>query len=96
MYIPERSHSFDSGSSSKQSRKLVLMCPHEDCLYHAQAVFSARRDVTKYLRDVHDESLFPCEFPGCRKIGGKGFFREEAFIKHMKEHEEAMMAEDEF
>jgi len=70
-------HNIESpGSTSPSSppgkgRGRALSCPHEGCAYHHDASFSnflipkksfsAKKYFTKHLREVHDESLFPCQ-----------------------------------
>jgi hypothetical protein len=95
--IEVSSDSDDPQSSS--SRKTALSCPHGDCSYHHDAArsssspnlrryFSTKRDFTKHLREVHDESLYPCGAPGCGRVGARGFFRERDLSKHQKDHHE--------
>jgi hypothetical protein len=45
-----------------------------------------QKDLTKHLREVHDESLNPCDFPGCGRVGKKGFFRKRDLLKHQKDY----------
>jgi hypothetical protein len=84
---------------SSSSQKTALSCPHEDCSYHHDVApsssstnlrryFRTRRDFTKHLREMHDESLYPCDAPGCGRVGGRGFFRERDLSKHQKDHHE--------
>ncbi|KAF8851831.1 hypothetical protein BDZ45DRAFT_132228 [Acephala macrosclerotiorum] len=69
--------------------KRARTCPHEGCPYHSsttgpssesdenqqQIVFQMRKELTRHLREAHDESPFPCTASGCRRIGRKGFCR---------------------
>ncbi|KAH6699723.1 hypothetical protein BKA61DRAFT_621560, partial [Leptodontidium sp. MPI-SDFR-AT-0119] len=63
----------------------LFCCPHEDCFYHHDG-FGAQKYFTKHLREVHDESLYPCDVSGCGRIGGRGFFRKRDLMKHQKGH----------
>ncbi|RFU34071.1 hypothetical protein B7463_g2321, partial [Scytalidium lignicola] len=67
-------------------------CPHFDCEAYRGAgifdfitshAFKKQSEYTAHMRKVHDESLFPCTVSGCKRVGGKGFFREKDFLKHM-------------
>jgi hypothetical protein len=84
---------------SSRSQKTALSCPHGDCSYHHDAArsssslnprmyFRTKKDFTKHLREVHDESLYPCDAPGCGRVGGRGFFRERDLSKHRKDYHE--------
>jgi hypothetical protein len=83
--------------STRNAKRSCLSCPHEDCLYYQEAVdnqtplsnfqngnmwFHSQKDCTKHMRDVHDESLYPCDFLGCDRIKGKGFCRKRDLLKH--------------
>lgn len=46
--------------------------------------FEKTSDYMKHMREIHDDALFLCDVPGCKKKGGKGYFRERDFIKHRK------------
>jgi hypothetical protein len=48
--------------------------------------FQTRGELTKHLREVHDESPFPCQEKICSRVGGKGFFREKGLLKHVEDH----------
>ncbi len=81
-------------------RNKILSCPHEGCVYHSQTtamppnppgnqdqiVFRKRQEFTQHLREVHNESLFPCNILGCDRNGGRGFFRKRDLLKHQKGH----------
>lgn len=55
-----------------------------------QEPFAKVADFTRHMRELHDESLFPCQVPHCSKIRGKGYFRERDLINHHKKaHPEA-------
>lgn len=88
------SEGFEGQSVPKRrgSRKRIPTCPHEGCSYHSQAstspgqpkpkVFQTSREFTRHLREVHDDSSFPCIVAGCPRVGRKGFFREGDLIRH--------------
>lgn len=70
-------------------------CPHAFCseyrtLEAAQTEsmpFSTSKEFRAHMRKVHNETPFPCPEPGCRRIGGKGYFRELDLKNHQrKEH----------
>jgi hypothetical protein len=48
--------------------------------------FQTQGELTKHLREVHDESPFPCEEIGCSRVGGRGFFRRKDLAKHVNDH----------
>ncbi|CAG8957837.1 hypothetical protein HYFRA_00000177 [Hymenoscyphus fraxineus] len=52
--------------------------------------FSSRSAYTKHMREAHNETPYPCDVPGCLRVGRKGYFREKDLIKHRKdEHPES-------
>ena len=54
------------------------------------ASFPTTTAYREHMRQVHNESPFPCGVPGCPKIAGKGYFRKTDMLKHRKkEHSEA-------
>lgn len=80
------------------------VCPHSRCEFHREASFwalsqreqldqrpfSKQADLTKHLREVHGETPFPCDVPGCDKVGAKGYVREKDLMKHRSaKHPEA-------
>lgn len=82
---------------SPRKRKATFSCPHETCSHSSgmaslpdepamHRTFLTRGEFTKHLREVHDESLFPCVEIGCCRIGGRGFFRKKDLLNHVKEH----------
>jgi hypothetical protein len=82
---------------SSRKRKTTFSCPHETCSHPSgmaslpdepamHRTFLTRGEFTKHLREVHDESLFPCVEMGCCRIGGRGFFRKKDLLNHVKEH----------
>ncbi|KAI1863909.1 uncharacterized protein JN550_009188 [Neoarthrinium moseri] len=72
------------------------VCPHSGCEHHRgesfyelsqqeqiqQRPFGKRSELTKHLKDDHGETPFPCDVPGCDKIGAKGYVREKDCMKH--------------
>jgi hypothetical protein len=64
-------------------RRMHLSCPHQDCLSHPDTalegsrIFESQSELTKHMRAVHNECLFPCTETRCSRVGGKGFFRNE-------------------
>ncbi|KAK9424548.1 hypothetical protein SUNI508_03424 [Seiridium unicorne] len=72
------------------------VCPHVGCEYHRDSSFrdlpleqqledrpfTKQSDFSKHLKEVHDETPFPCKFPGCDKVGGKGYIRQKDLMKH--------------
>jgi hypothetical protein len=84
-----------------RKRKTTFKCPHDTCSHSSgtssgsdqspSGVFSSRTfqtrgEFTKHLREVHNESIFPCPEIGCSRVGGKGFFREKDLLNHVKDH----------
>ncbi|PMD45466.1 hypothetical protein L207DRAFT_508346 [Hyaloscypha variabilis F] len=52
--------------------------------------FSSQSAYTKHMRDEHNECAFPCDVPGCTRIGRRGYFREKDLLKHRRqEHPDA-------
>lgn len=82
------------------SSNMGRSCTHSDCSSYRGDVtkngynwrtgdpaFKKVSDWTKHMKEVHDESLFPCPVSGCGRIRRKGYFRERDLVKHMtKEH----------
>jgi hypothetical protein len=90
-----------SSQTSPPKRKTTFKCPHEICSYSGtlgshpnqqlpdavmSRTFQTRGEFTKHLREVHDESTFPCVEIGCSRIGGRGFFRKKDLLKHVKDN----------
>lgn len=85
-------------SPSSRTMRLSSMpvCPHPGCEYHRTASFqflsdeeqlrtrpfAKQGDLTKHMKEVHDETPFPCTISGCDKVGAKGYVREKDFMKH--------------
>jgi hypothetical protein len=91
-------------NTSSLHRSTCQICPHPDCPQYRgpeflqlrrgeqkkQKPFASQAEYTKHIRDVHDESPFPCDIPDCKKVGGRGYFREKDLLKHRKDqHPEA-------
>lgn len=78
--------------------KKKIYCLHVDCwdledsegssspLQRRRRSFQTQSHYTSHLREVHDESLFPCTAVGCARKGGKGFFRSRDLLKHTRDH----------
>jgi hypothetical protein len=45
--------------------------------------FKKASEWTKHMKEVHDESPFPCTVTGCNRVRGKGYFRERDLVKHV-------------
>ncbi|MCJ1402341.1 hypothetical protein MMC11_005561 [Xylographa trunciseda] len=52
--------------------------------WEKQMPFSSTSAHTKHMREVHNESPYPCDVAHCPKIGGKGYFRKKDMLKHRK------------
>lgn len=81
---------------SSQGWRLVYACSHDDCRdYRPESPKeeSLREDFgypfktlaarTKHLKEVHNESKFPCPVPLCEKVGGQGYERKSDLVKHI-------------
>lgn len=84
----------------------VRSCPHHDCLAyrgtvdrsgsgcHFDNAFKKASEFTKHMKDVHDESPFPCTIAGCSRVRRKGYFRKRDLVKHVaKAHPEVEQSE---
>ncbi|KAE9985719.1 hypothetical protein BLS_005685 [Venturia inaequalis] len=69
-------------------------CNHTDCKVKAIAVsqkaFKSMKEYRAHLREVHDQTPFPCDWPGCERKGGKGYSRERDLEAHKKTHQQAI------
>ncbi|CZR70122.1 uncharacterized protein PAC_20023 [Phialocephala subalpina] len=97
---PDETHDLQISFHQKRpARKRIPTCPHDGCAYHSQPstaslfsgnsqqlVFQTQKEYTKHLREVHNESRFPCPALRCDRIGGKGYFRKKDLLKHEREH----------
>ncbi|KAI0137148.1 hypothetical protein BJ170DRAFT_678004 [Xylariales sp. AK1849] len=86
-------------------RELVWrICPHTECEFYRDYSFQTlpwteqvklkpfekQAHLTKHLKEVHDETSFPCDVPGCNRVGAMGYVRERDLMKHrFAEHPEA-------
>ncbi|KAI5924222.1 hypothetical protein F4810DRAFT_719465 [Camillea tinctor] len=52
--------------------------------------FARQSDYTAHMKKEHDWSPHPCDFPGCKKVKGKGFFSFTALVKHRDEQHPGM------
>ncbi|KAI8622886.1 hypothetical protein F5Y19DRAFT_44021 [Xylariaceae sp. FL1651] len=82
----------------------IPVCHFNDCEYFRGPEFKAlgaaeqennrpftkQSDYTAHMKQEHDWSPYPCNFPGCRKVDRNGFFSPNALNKHFeKNHPEA-------
>ncbi|KAE9993015.1 hypothetical protein EG327_006984 [Venturia inaequalis] len=69
-------------------------CNHTDCQVKAIAVsqkaFKSMKEYRAHLREVHDQTPFPCDWPGCERKGRKGYSRERDLEAHKKTHQQAI------
>lgn len=61
-----------------------LVCTISDCT-HYQHSFKVKSQYTDHMRHIHNHSPFPCLVQGCKKVGGKGYFRERDLLKHSQQ-----------
>ncbi|KAI1505729.1 hypothetical protein F5X99DRAFT_367515 [Biscogniauxia marginata] len=47
--------------------------------------FAKQSDYTAHMKKDYGWSPHPCDFPGCKKVDGKGFFSFTALVKHRDE-----------
>lgn len=85
-------------NSSWGYHSLPQVCPHPECPEYRgpefqdlssserqnQKPFRNQGEFTKHMREAHDESSFPCDIAHCPRVRGKGYFRENDFLKHRK------------
>ena len=48
--------------------------------------FTTLRDYTKHLREAHEESLFNCSVPGCRRFGVNGYSGWANLLRHVRKN----------
>lgn len=69
-------------------------CDHVECQVKAIAVpqkaFESMKEYRTHLREVHDQTPFPCDWPGCDRKGRKGYSRERDFEAHKRTHQQAI------
>lgn len=75
----------------------VFVCPLHGCESHPdedfrsldswqqveQAPFKTRAEYSKHMREVHDETPFPCIVFRCDRVGAKGYLRAKDLKKHI-------------
>ncbi|KAI1636796.1 hypothetical protein F4809DRAFT_650325 [Biscogniauxia mediterranea] len=75
----------------------AMACPVPDCpldggkgffnleytVQRQRSPFRAFRTYRRHMKDIHEETPFPCTVPGCNKIGAKGYLSEKDFMKHL-------------
>ncbi|PMD25462.1 hypothetical protein NA56DRAFT_699390 [Hyaloscypha hepaticicola] len=91
----------NQSQQSPRKRKTTLKCPHETCSYAddmssrpdeqlpsvvMSRTFQTRGEFAKHLREVHDESIFPCLETCCSRVWGRGFIRKKDLLNHVKDH----------
>lgn len=81
----------------KSKYRQILVCPHAGCEYHrgeefkrftwsrttADIPFENQSDYRKHLKDVHEDTPFPCHVAGCDRVGRRGYIRERDLMKHL-------------
>lgn len=74
----------------------IATCPHRGCEFFRddsfkklawseqmlQKPFPNQGAFSKHLKEVHNQTPFPCDFEGCDKVGAKGYVREKDLMKH--------------
>lgn len=83
-------------STKSLRQRRFSICPHTECgffrddSFHslpwseqlAQRPFASLAAFTKHMKDVHEETPFPCNMEGCHKVRAKGYTREKDLMKH--------------
>ncbi|MCJ1430734.1 hypothetical protein MMC27_000084 [Xylographa pallens] len=65
--------------------RMALSYPGESWVdRHKNAPFTSQAAYTQHLREVHDESPFPCDVAHCPRTGAKGYSRRGDMLKHRK------------
>lgn len=65
-------------------KQLPRKAQAENKPFHSQSAY------TKHMREEHNECSFPCDVPGCSRIGRRGYFREKDLLNHRRlEHPDA-------
>ncbi|KAF2000875.1 hypothetical protein P154DRAFT_491091 [Amniculicola lignicola CBS 123094] len=66
-------------------------CPHKKCSGFrlpqnawGYTTLKSSTEYAKHMREVHNESDFPCPRPGCDRVGAKGYFRKADLRTHLK------------
>jgi hypothetical protein len=73
-------------------KRMHLSCPHQGCLAQTDTtlegsqIFESQSELTKHMRAVHNECLFPCTETGCSRVGGEEFFRKRDLLEHQRTH----------
>jgi hypothetical protein len=95
----------DEAAMAESRLKYVFpVCSHPSCPQYrdetfkrlprkAQAEnkpFGSQSAYTKHMREEHNECPFPCDIPGCTRVGRRGYFREKDLLNHRRqEHPDA-------
>jgi len=88
----------DRVTSAPYSRYKWPVCSHLGCHQYRDAKFfelaateqdntkpfASQADFTNHMREVHEESTFPCDVPHCHRVGGKGYSREKDLMNHRR------------
>ncbi|KAE9370742.1 hypothetical protein N431DRAFT_427108 [Stipitochalara longipes BDJ] len=66
-------------------------CRHKNCSraegpMNGNRAFITLRDYTKHLREAHEESLFNCSVPGCRRFGANGYSGWGNLLRHVRKN----------
>jgi hypothetical protein len=89
----------EQSARSSRLKYSFPVCPHLDCPQHRdglfkelphriqaeQKPFESQSVYTKHMREVHNECTFPCDVPGCDRVGRRGYFREKDLLKHRRD-----------
>ncbi|KAL2352376.1 hypothetical protein BJ546DRAFT_849622 [Cryomyces antarcticus] len=61
-------------------------CPNNSCSFSQSnaecRVFRTRKEYDSHLREAHGKGTFECAWPGCQRVGKRGYARESDLIKH--------------
>ncbi|KAH7357105.1 hypothetical protein BKA65DRAFT_221174 [Rhexocercosporidium sp. MPI-PUGE-AT-0058] len=99
----ELDHDPSNGPDKSRLKYNFPTCPHSGCsdfrdalfkqqprkVQQAGKPFASQAAFTKHMRDVHNESTFPCNVAGCERVGRRGYFREKDLLKHRRDQHPA-------
>lgn len=100
---------FNGSGSEPKDPAFFLYCPHQKCplfrevtnydwgkrgAIQEEHLFKSRSDFTTHLRKEHDDSIYPCTVNGCKRIGGKGYFRKRDLKKHVTKAHPSVRSQD--
>jgi hypothetical protein len=71
-------------------------CPHNDCFCakgprNKKRVLSTCREYSRHLKNSHEESLFNCPIPDCRRKGANGYSGRANWLRHVKRRHPQMI-----